>query len=119
MKIAIPTNGTKGTNDEVADHFGRCATYTILNERGDVVEIINNTSEHMGGKGLPPELIKSRGASVLLCGDVGPRAIKLCADLGIDVYVCQEKTVKHIFEAWDSGKLKKAGVGDACEEHKS
>ena len=118
MKIAIPTNGMKGIDDEVADHFGRCPTYTILNERGEVVEIIQNTSEHMGGNGLPPELIKSRGATVLLCGEVGPRAIKLCADLGIDVYVCHEKTVRRIYDVWKSGKLRKAGIGDVCEEHK-
>lgn len=61
MKIVIPTNNKKGLNDKVADHFGRCLTYTFLDEKGDVVEIINNTSEHMGGKGLPPELMKKRG----------------------------------------------------------
>lgn len=118
MKIAIPTNSTKGIDDEVAVHFGRCPAYTILNEHGEVIEIIQNTSEHMGGKGLPPELIKNREATILLCGDIGPRAIRLCADLGIDIYVCKEKEVRRVFEAWKSGKLKKAGIGDACEEHK-
>ena len=98
MKIVIPTNGRKGIEDTVAEHFGRCQTYTFLDEKGKVVEIIDNTSEHMGGTGLPPELMKKHGANILLCGDLGPRAINLCKELGIDVYVCQTKTVKDIYK---------------------
>jgi predicted Fe-Mo cluster-binding NifX family protein len=119
MKIVIPTNSKKGLNDEIASHFGRSLTYTFLNKKGEVVEIIDNTSEHMGGIGLPPELMKKREANILLCGDIGPRAINLCQELGIEVYVCQAKTVREIFEMWKNNKLKKAGMEDACEEHKS
>ena len=118
MKIVIPTNTKKGLDDKIAEHFGRCLTYTFLNEKGEVIEIINNISEHMGGIGLPPELMKEHGADVLLCKDLGPRAIDLCKELGIDVYVCQAETVKDIFELWQNKKLKKAGIEDACEQHK-
>ena len=118
MKLVVPTNGKKGLDDKIAEHFGRCLTYTFLNEKGEVIEIINNTSEHMGGTGLPPELMKKHGADVLLCKDLGPRAIDLCKELGIDVYVCQAETVKDIFELWQNKKLKKAGVEDVCEQHK-
>jgi len=57
MKIVIPTNSNKGLEDQVADHFGRCLYYIFLNEKGKMLETIENTSEHMGGTGLPPELI--------------------------------------------------------------
>jgi predicted Fe-Mo cluster-binding NifX family protein len=118
MKIVIPTNDKKGLEDTVAEHFGRCLTYTFLNEKGEVVEIIDNISEHMGGIGLPPELMKKHGADILLCKDLGPRALDLCNQLGIDVYVNQVKTVKEIFEMWKNNKIKKAGTEDVCEEHK-
>lgn len=119
MKIVIPTDNKKGLKDTVADHFGRCLTYTFLNEKGEVIEIINNTSEHnMGGEGLPPELMKKYGADILLCKDLGPRALDLCNQLGIDVYVNKAETVKEIFEMWKSNKIKKAGIEDICEEHK-
>jgi len=118
MKIVIPTNNKKGLDDTIAEHFGRCSTYTFLDEKGEVVEVINNTSEHMGGIGLPPELMKKHGANVLLCGDIGPRAINLCRQLGIDVYVNEAETVRDIFKIWKDGKIKKAGTKDACEEHK-
>jgi len=118
MKLVIPTNSKKGLDDEIAEHFGRCFTYTFLNEKGEVVEIIDNTSEHMGGTGLPPELMKKHGADILLCKGLGPRAINLCKELGIDVYVYQAKKVKDIFKLWRNNKLKKAGTEDACEQHK-
>ena len=118
VKIVIPTNNKKGLNDKIADHFGRCLTYTFIDEKGNLLEVIGNTSEHMGGVGLPPELMKKHGADILLCKDLGPRALNLCRELGIEVYVCQAKTVKEIFEMWKNNKIKKAGAEDVCEEHK-
>ncbi len=118
MIIVIPTNDKKGVESTVADHFGRCQTYTFLNEKGGLLETIDNTSEHMGGKGLPPELMKKHGADILLCKELGPRALNLCEQLGIDVYVGQAETVREIFEMWKNNKLKKAGAEDVCEQHR-
>ena len=119
MKLVIPTNSRKGLEDQVAEHFGRCSTYTFLNEKGQVIEIIDNASEHSGGVGLPPELMKKHGADILLCRGIGPRAINLCKELGIDVYVYQADTVKDIFGLWQDNKIKKADLKDACEQHET
>jgi len=118
IKIVIPTNSNKGLDDKVAEHFGRCNTYTFLDEEGKVIEIIDNTSEHMGGSGLPPELMRKHGADILFCKDLGPKALGLCKELGIEVYVGQAETVKDIFKMWRNNKLKKADTEDVCEEHK-
>jgi len=118
MRIVIPTDNKKGLSDKVAEHFGRCNTYTFLDEKGEIVKIIENTSEHMGGKGLPAELMKKHGADVLLCKGLGPRALNLCNELDIIVYVCQAETVKEIFELWKNKKIEKAGLEDVCEEHR-
>ena len=118
MKIVIPTDSKKGLDDPVAEHFGRCNTYTFLDEKGKVIEIIDNTGEHGSGSRLPPKLMKKHKADVLLCKGLGPRALNLCKQLGIDVYVIQAETVKEIFEMWKSKKLKKADFEDVCEEHR-
>jgi len=118
VKLAIPTNNKKGLEDTVAEHFGRCFTYTFLSEKGEVLEIVDNTSEDKGGRGLPPELIKKHGADVLLCKDIGPKALILSKELGIEVYIGQAETVKEMFEMWKNDKIKKAGTEDICEEHK-
>ena len=118
MKLVIPTDSKKGVDDTVAEHFGRCNTYTFLDETGKLLEIIDNTSGHMGGSGLPPELMKKHNADVLLCRGLGPRALNLCSELGIEVYVCQAETVKEIFELWKNKKIMQAGSDDVCETHR-
>jgi predicted Fe-Mo cluster-binding NifX family protein len=118
MKIVIPTDGKEGLDDKIAEHFGRCNTYTFLDENGKILEIIDNTSEHMGGVGLPPELMKKHSANVLLCRGLGPRALNLCREFNIEVYVQPAETVKEIFEMWKNNKLQKASSEDVCEEHK-
>jgi len=115
MKIVIPTNSKIGLNDEIAEHFGRCLTYTFLNEKGEVLEIIENTSEHNGGQGLPPELMKKHGANILLCKGLGSRVLNLCKKFDIDVCVYQVEKVKDIFELWKNNKLKLANSEDACQ----
>lgn len=118
IKIVIPTNDIKGLDDVVADHFGRCQTYTFLNEKGEVIEIIRNTSEHMGGIGTPPELMKQHEANILLCKDLGPKALDLCSQLNILVYVDQSESVREIYKLWKDKKLTKASTEDACQQHK-
>ncbi len=115
MKLIVPTNSKKGLDDEVAEHFGRCFTYTLLNEKGEVLKIIDNTSEHMGGTGLPPELMKKHEADILLCRGIGLKAINLCKELGIKVYVFQADKVKEIFDFWQDNKIKEANIEDACK----
>jgi predicted Fe-Mo cluster-binding NifX family protein len=115
MKIVIPTDNKTGLDDKIAEHFGRCQTYTFLNEKGEVLEIIDNTSEHNGGQGLPPELMKKHGADILLCKGLGSRALDLCKEFDINVYVYQAETVKGIFELWKNNKLKLASIEDACQ----
>jgi len=118
MKIVIPTDNKNGLAATVAEHFGKCNTYTFLDDKGQVVEIIDNTSEHMGGIGLPPELMKKHGADVLLCLELGSRALDLCRQLGIAAYVGQAATVRAIFDLWKKNKIKKADSSNICKEHK-
>ncbi|MFH1750361.1 MAG: NifB/NifX family molybdenum-iron cluster-binding protein [Candidatus Micrarchaeota archaeon] len=115
--MVIPTNGKKGLNDAVAKHFGTCQTYTFLDKKGNVKKIIDNTSEHMGGADLPPDLLKKQGASILLCEGIGPRALDLCKKLGIRVYVHRTGTVREMFGSWKAKKARKAGTDDVCKEH--
>lgn len=115
MKIAIPTND----GEKVADHFGRCASYICFDGDGKKTEPIKNTSEHMGGKGLPPELLKKNGVDVLLCKDLGPNAVRLCKESNIKVFKhFQTDDAMDLFNLWKSGDLKEATLNDSCENRK-
>jgi len=118
MKIVIPTEGEGGLKGIVAEHFGRCDTYTILDENERVVEIISNDSRHRGGTLLPPEIIKGSGADVLLCKGIGHKAVEMFKGMGIDVYICEAEIVTEIFKLWKNKQVKKASRDNTCEGHK-
>ncbi len=118
MILAIPTNDKKGLTSLVAEHFGRCRTYTLINDAGRVVKIIENKGSHMGGIKQPPEIIKESGANALTCRGIGPRAINLCKTLGIKVFVCDAENVQEVFELWKNKKLVAADSESACKEHR-
>ncbi len=112
MKIAVPSEGRKGLEERVAEHFGKCNTFIFLNEKGEVVEIIEKGFE------LPPEIIKKHNANIVLCKNIGLKAFNLCKKLGIEVFVGNGETVKEMFELWKENKVKKAEVEDLCKGSK-
>jgi len=117
MRIAVPTNGEKGKKEEVAEHFGRCETFTVFDEKGEFLEIIKNTSQHMGGSGMPPELLKKNKIDVLVCQSLGPNAIGMCEGFGIQVYLAHADTAEHMFNLWLDKKAKRADNEDGCKDH--
>ncbi len=114
MKIVFPTESKDGFGAKIAEHFGRCQTYTFLDEKGSIAEVIANTSEHMGGTGLPPKLMKKHGANALVCRGIGPKAISLCNELGINVFICKASTVRGAFDEWKQSRAKEAEMEDSC-----
>jgi predicted Fe-Mo cluster-binding NifX family protein len=117
MKVCVPTNGENGLDDIVGEHFGRVPTYTIVDLDTNEVKVVQNTSEHMGGVGYPPEIMEREGVNVLVCRGLGKRAISMFAATGIDVYIGASGTVKDAISAFQQGLLQKAGFGDACGQH--
>ncbi len=116
MKIAFPTLGNKGMEEEIGEHFGRVPTYTIVDLEKNEVKIIPNTSHHMGGIAYPPELLAKEKVKVLICKGLGRRAINMFQDFGIDVYIGDVVKVKDALDAFKKGLLKKATVENACKE---
>lgn len=117
MKIAIPSEGDKGLQEHIAEHFGRCPFYTILDENKNVLQILKNTSAHMGGQLQPPELLAENGIQVLLCRGIGRKALGLGKELGIDIYVdYNSTTVEGIFDQYKANSLSKADLNDSCTE---
>jgi len=117
MRIAIPTSGRSGLNDTVGYHFGRVPTYTIVDTVTGEVEVLENTSEHRGGEGTPPDLLKRAGVDTLLVSGLGIKAVSLLSKVGIRTYVGAEGTVREALDQFSHGMLKPATPDDACAEH--
>ena len=117
MRICVPSIGTEGMEENVAGHFGMAPFFTIVDTEPDSVEVVPNTSEHMGGVGKPPEILADAGVDILLCSGLGRRAFHIFRDSGLKVYVGASGTVKDTIEAWKQGKLEEATEDSACPGH--
>lgn len=114
MRVCVPSAGPGGLDDRVGEHFGRVPTYTVYDTETGQVEVIDNTSEHMGGTGLPGELLAQVGVDVVICAGLGRRAIDLLSRHGIEVCTGASGTVREAIQAWQEGRLSGA---DACQRH--
>ena len=117
MKVCITTMEKGGMDDELSAHFGGSPTFTIIDTETKDVKIIPNQSDHFGGAGKPPEQIESLGATVVICRGIGPKAMIMLRDFGIDVYTGSTGNVRNAFDMWSSGKLEKASIQNACQGH--
>ncbi|AKB52155.1 putative transcriptional regulator [Methanosarcina barkeri str. Wiesmoor] len=117
MKVSIPTKDENGMEGVVEPHFGKAPTYTIIDTETNQVTVIPNTSEHMGGTGLPPEYLHNNGVNIMLCGGLGFKAVNMFESYGIEVFVGAGGTVRDTFEAWKAGKLQNATAENSCSEH--
>lgn len=117
FRVAVPTY-RGGLDDLVCEHFGRAPTFTIVDlETGDV-EVLQNYSEHFGGSGYPPEILAEKGVSAVLCKGLGPKALAMFRQFGIEVYVGASGTVRDAIRDFQTRMLKEASEMDTCREHR-
>lgn len=109
--------GMRGMDEVVAEHFGRAPTYTIIDTETRRVSVLPNVSEHMGGRGLPADILSENGVNTLICSSLGWRARNILQRLGISVYVGARGTVREVIELWERGELQPVSDNTVCEEH--
>lgn len=119
MKITFPTNDDKGLEGQLADHFGRAPTFTIIDSETEELNVIDNSGEHFGGRQSAPVLVINNGTNVLICKALGRKAIARFAESNIDVYITEKLTVKNALEAYKKQELRKATDNEACAESKN
>ena len=119
MRVCVPSMEFGGLNDYVSEHFGKAPTFTVVDLNTGEVKIIPNAGKHMGGTSKPPELIAKVGVEVVICSNLGPRAINLLRQLGIKVYIGAAGKVKDAIQMWQEGVLIEGSDEFACQEHES
>ncbi len=121
MKIGVPAMGNRGLEERVSEHFGRSPAFTIVDMSTNEVSVLPNTAEHFGGVKQTPELLAEAGVEVMLCSGLGPRAISMFEQFGIEVYVginLPGATVSDALRAFQAGSLHEVSDKDACEMHR-
>jgi len=108
-RLAIATEG-----ENVAQHFGRCQAYTIV----DIVngKEVNNTVTASPGHqpGFLPRFLGEKGVNCVIAGGMGPRAQNLFIEQGIFPVIGVTGTVKDAVKDFLSGNL---AIGESlCQQ---
>lgn len=112
--MAFPTVGRNGLDDEIAEHFGRAPAYTIVDLEDNEVKVVDNTSEHMGGYGYPPELLAREKVDVLICSGIGRKALSMFQGYKIKVFIAGVRKVRDALQDFLDGRLAEASLDDGC-----
>jgi len=117
MIVSIPVMDRLEMSASVGAHFGKVPAYAIVDTESGKIRFVDNTSEHLGGVGMPPEILAKEGVQVVLCSGLGPKAVDMLVSLKMQVYVGAKGTVQDTLDAWAAGKLARADRDNACKEH--
>ena len=114
MKLAIPCDENKEWNSTVGYHFGRVPFFAIWDEESDHLEMIDNKSSHRGGTKLPADFLAEK-CNGIICKGIGSRAISLCNNLGVKVYLGAGDTVESTIDLFKRGELREATLDEGCK----
>ncbi|MEW5961461.1 MAG: NifB/NifX family molybdenum-iron cluster-binding protein [Chloroflexota bacterium] len=109
IRIALSTLDGNGLNSAVSEHFGRCAYFTLVEiEDNEIksVQAIANPYAHNHGPGQIPAFIKEQGATVMLAGGMGHRAVGFFEQFGIEAVTGARGTVHQAVQAYLDGQLR-------------
>jgi len=113
MKIAVPV-----TDGEFCSHFGGAEAFALYAvDRDNQVfgdRRVLSPPEH--GRGVYPMWLKRVGADVVLAGGMGPRAVGIFAQHGIEVVLgVQGSDPDALVRQFLGGTLE--ATGEACRDH--
>lgn len=100
MKIAVTAMG-KDLDAEVDPRFGRAVFLVILDDNGNLLEVVDNSSNRdaMRGAGIQAgKILADKKVDTLLTGYCGPNAFRTLKAAGIKVGLEQTGTVREAFE---------------------
>ncbi len=123
--IAIAAEDDKGLDGEVSHHFGRCPCYLLAEvEGGKVISTKVQVNPHFASHrpGQMPVYIRDLGADVILAGGMGPQAVAMFQQFGMEVATGAIGNVGRVLDAYLAGQVQ--GIvpcehdhPDSCGKH--
>ncbi|MBN1666524.1 MAG: NifB/NifX family molybdenum-iron cluster-binding protein [Anaerolineales bacterium] len=120
MRIAVSAETNNGLESIVAQHFGRCPYFALVDLEGtEVKDVQVITNPFYGGHqpGQVPGFIHQQGADVMLSGGMGGRAIQFFQQFGIQAATGAAGTVQTALERYLGGELSGAAPCKESVEH--
>jgi predicted Fe-Mo cluster-binding NifX family protein len=116
-RIALACDDGSGLEALLSAHFGRCPFYVLVDVSEDGIlgsQVVENPYYNNHQPGVVPRFIQSQKANVMIAGGMGPMAIDLFLQYGIDVATGVQGKVKDVIEAYLRGEVQ--GYA-SCEHH--
>ena len=108
-----------GFDGEVSAHFGRCPFFLLAAADGTmatVSEVVPNPYRGGHQPGAVPRFVRDMGADVVIAGGMGPAAIEMFHDYGIEVATGATGTVTTVLGSYLRGEHR--GVVPCTHDHK-
>jgi len=117
MKVAVPAKG-KGLDAEMEKRFGRSHYFVLVDlDTLDCETIVNTHREAPGGAGVQAaQLLAERDVEAVVVCNVGPKALRVLASAGINVYEGAGGSVREVVEKFKAGQLKMCS-GTTVQSH--
>jgi len=117
MRVAFALDG-----DQISAHFGHCAEYALVDIEGGKVAAQARVATPPHQPCVLPPFLHRHGAECVVGGGMGPRAVELFEQLGIQVILGVHGPFETAVEALLRGELaggaSTCGHGDAaCAPH--
>ena len=86
-------------------------------EDGEIkdVDTVESFSKHKGGSRTPAEIILNSDAKILICGNLGQKAVYMLRESDMEVFSGASGKVEEILKNWQDGKLIFADE-NSCDE---
>ena len=120
-KIALAADDMLGLDGEMSMHFGRCPSYLValVEDDGNIssTEVVENPLFNQHKPGEVPRFISSLEANVIIAGGMGPKAIDMFNDFGIDVVTGVGGKVGNVLQAYLNGEISGAAGCNHDNDH--
>jgi len=106
--IAVAAEDETGLDGQVAGHFGRCRAYVVVETAGGQIQesrVVPNPHFEAHEPGQVPQFIKGLSVDAILAGGMGPRAINIFSQFGIDVATGLSGTVRDAVSGYLRGEV--------------
>ena len=114
-RIALACEDNQGLSGQMSQHFGRCPYYLIVDVEGHEIkktDSVDNPYYNNHVPGMVPQFINEQRVNVMIAGGMGPRAIDMFTNLGIEVVTGAIGNAGNVLEAYLTGEI--SGV-EPCE----
>ena len=118
LRIAVSSEDDRGLAGQVGAHFGRCPAYTLAEVKdGKIVTSEVFLNPHVAGHapGVVPQFLAGLKPNAVLAGGMGPRAVSMLRDYGIDVATGMSGSVEDAVRGYVDGTLR--GIVPCSHDH--